>query len=277
MNTLSMEIKKQVLNALVEGCSIRSIERMTGVHRDTIMRLMLKIGEKCQKILDLKLQEVKCKFLEVDEIWTFVKKKEKRIKEEEAFDFTIGDQYIFVALDAQTKLILCFQTGKRNEENARSFIMDLSQRIYDNGRIQLTTDGFRSYIPAVGEAFGCYIDYAQLIKIMTSEAPDLARYTPPPRVKEVVSKVITGKPNPNFISTSYVERQNLTMRMQMRRLTRLTNAFSKKLENLKAALALHFFHYNFMRKHLTLKTTPAVKAGIENKVWWWENLFAFVI
>jgi len=211
-------------------------------------------------------------FLEADEIWTYVGKKEGRLDEQEKENPDIGDQYVFVAIDAQSKLVPTFVVGKRDGKTALKFMRDLKSKLNGNGRIQLTTDGFKPYINAVEWTFGSDIDFAQQIKCYDSENPGRGRYSPP-RVSEVVSKKISGNPDSVHISTSFVERQNLTMRMQMRRFTRLTNAFSKKLENLKAAVALHFYHYNFMRVHRTLRVTPAMEAGITNHIWTWKELF----
>lgn len=253
--------EKQILNALIEGNSIRSTERMTGCHRDTIMRLLVNVGNKCQQILENNLNNFHSNSIEVDEVWTFVRKKEDRLSKIEKLNLELGDQYVFVAIDAESKLVPAFVVGKRNFENAYFLINKLKKKLDGNGRIQLTTDGFRAYIDAVERVFGADIDYAQLIKLYTSENPGYGKYSPP-EVSEVVSTRINGNPNPKFISTSYVERNNLTMRMQMRRFTRLTNGFSKSLRNLYAALALHFTHYNFMRIHRSLRMTPAMAAGI---------------
>ncbi len=190
---------------------------------------------------------------------------------EEQTNLELGDQFVFVGLDAETKLVPVFAVGKRNGRTAVRFMRELKYRLSGNGRIQITTDAFRAYRWAVRETFGEDVDFAQLSKIYGPTNPGPGRYSPP-RVSGVLSTVIHGNPDPRFVSTSYVERQNLTMRMQMRRFTRLTNAFSKKLENLKAALSLHFAHYNFMRVHRTLGMTPAMKAGINNHVWTWEEL-----
>lgn len=178
----------------------------------------------------------------------------------------MGDQYVFVALDAETKLIPSYLVGKRDGETALRFMMGLQERLQGNGRIQLTSDGLRAYIDAVEQTFGSEIDYAQLVKLYSAENPGPGRYSPP-RVSEVISTVINGNPDPGLISTSYVERQNLTMRMAIRRFTRLTNAFSKKLANLKAALALHFAYYNFVRIHRPLRVTPAMAAGVTGRLW----------
>lgn len=262
MNVLKQERQLAVISALVEGSSIRSIERMTGVHRDTIMRLTNRVGEGCRKLLAVRMRNLPCKRLQVDEVWTYVAKKQRRIRNIDQVE--MGDQYVFVAVDADTKLVPCFRVGKRDYFTAQAFIHDLRQRLA--GRVQLTTDGFRPYLSAVDSAFGADVDYAQLVKIYGNETPDESRYSPP-RIMEAIPVAITGDPAFGHISTSYVERQNLTIRMQIRRFTRLTNAFSKKLENLKAAMALHFAHYNFVRVHKTLKVAPAVAAGLETYTW----------
>lgn len=271
MNITPMEKQIQALNVLVEGNSIRSTERITGMHRDTIMRLLVRVGQQCQRTMDGLLRGFHCEHMEVDEIWSFVKKKEKRLKPDERALGIYGDQYVYVALDADTKLVPAFMVGRRTAETTLSFLNYLQDKLKGNGRIQLTTDGFKAYETAVEETFGSDIDYAMLIKVYGSVPESEKRYSPP-QVKEVVSKVINGNPDPDRICTSLVERQNLTMRMAMRRFTRLTNAFSKKLENLKAAVALHFAHYNFMRVHSTLKVTPAMEAGITDHIWDWREL-----
>jgi IS1 family transposase len=246
---------------------------MTQTHRDTIMRLLVSVGLSCQRLLDERLRSFQCEHLQVDEIWTFVQKKERRLSDMERLNPELGDQYVFVALDAETKLIPTFLVGKRDGHTALLFMADLHQRLMGNGRIQLTTDGFYAYFDAIEQTFGADIDYAQLVKIYAAIDAGPGRYSPP-RVAETVSTVIQGHPDPEHISTSYIERQNLTMRMAMRRFTRLTNAFSKKLANLKAALALHFAHYNFLRVHRTLRLTPAMEAGITNHVWSWKDLLS---
>jgi len=262
MNTLKREKQLAVLSALLEGSSVRSIERMTGVHRDTILRLMNRVGEGCQRLMDTRMKGLPCQFVQVDEIWTYVGKKQKRVRPWDRPD--IGDQFVFVALDADTKLVPCFLVGRRDAPNAETFMLDLARRM--KGRIQLTTDGFRPYVLAVEDAFGANIDFAQLVKLYQAETPNEARYAPP-RIKSITPAFISGDPWPERISTSYVERQNLTIRMQVRRLTRLTNAFSKKLPNLWNALALHFAHYNFVRVHSTLRVAPAVATGLETYTW----------
>lgn len=262
MNTLRLEKKLAIVSALVEGNSIRSIERMTKVHRDTIMRLLCFVGDKCQELLNKKMKNINAKKIQVDEIWTFVKKKQKRVNGGDGRE--VGDQYVFVALEADTKLIPSYTVGKRDFETAFSFLRDLQQRL--NSRIQLTSDGFRAYKDTVDMTFGTDVDFAQLVKIYYPSEAKRERYSPG-EIIEIVSKSVMGNPDPKQISTSYVERQNLTMRMQMRRFTRLTNGFSKKLKNLKATLALHFAYYNFVRVHSSLRVTPAMEAGITDHVW----------
>jgi IS1 family transposase len=266
MYTLSTEKKVAALSALVEGNSIRSIERMTGIHRDTICRLLVSAGERCTAVMNVKMTHLRPRYLQVDEIWTYVAKKARKARHEESKE--IGDQWVFVAMDADTKLVASYRIGKRTWENTSGFMEDLYRRIEDGNRVQLTTDGFHFYKMAVPDQFGADVDFAQLVKLYGDYGQhDVAgRYSPCPIV-EVISKVCAGDPDPKHISTSFVERQNLTMRMHMRRFTRLTNAFSKKLANLKAACALHFAHYNFCRVHSSLRVTPAMAAGLTTEVW----------
>ncbi len=263
MNTLTMEKKLAVIAMMVEGNSIRSVERVTGVHRDTIMRLVVRVGMACERLLDARMRGLHCQQVQADEIWTYVGKKEKRVRYDDDPEL-VGDQYVFVAMDSDTKLVPCFRVGKRNAANAWFFVRDLEERLAN--RVQLTTDGFRPYKDAVEDAFGANVDYAMLVKVYADSGKADTRYSPG-EIVDVRTIPITGNPDPNLISTSHIERQNLTMRMQLRRFTRLTNAFSKKLENLKAALALHFAHYNFCRIHSTLRVTPAIAAGVTEKVW----------
>lgn len=264
MNALSIDKKLAVISGLVEGNSIRSISRMTGVDRNTINMLLLKTGEHCATILDDRMRQLPCRRLQCDEIWTYVAKKARHVKEDDPAEF--GDQWVYVALDADTKLIPAYYVGKRSSENTQIFMHDVWQRIADH-KIQLTTDAFVFYTKAVERAFGGEADYAQLKKLFGDYGQHgNERYSPSP-ITEVISKTISGVPDPKHISTSYVERQNLTIRMQMRRFTRLTNAFSKKLSHLKAACALHFAHYNFCRVHSTLRVTPCMAAGVTREVW----------
>jgi IS1 family transposase len=263
MNILKTEKQEMAISALVEGSSIRSVERMTGIHRDTIMRLMVKVGQNCEQILDATMQNLTCKNIQVDEIWCYVGKKQRHLTETDNRE-ELGDQWVFVALDADSKLIPSYIVGKRSLENAEEFLKDLSERL-DN-RVQLSSDSLSAYIEAVEQAFGSDVDYGQIVKAYEAEPMGAGRYSPP-QVVGAEKIIVSGMPNKSKISTSFVERQNLTMRMQMRRFTRLTNAFSKKLNNLKAAVALHFAHYNFVRIHSSLRVTPAMEAGVTNHLW----------
>ena len=268
MYELKEEKKLAVIAAMVEGSSIRSVERMTGVHRDTIMRLVVRVGRGCERLLDERMRRLSCRFVQADEIWTYVGKKEKRVGYGDNPE-EVGDQYVFVAMDSETKLVPCFRVGKRNAANAWYFVRDLQERLAH--RVQLTTDGFRPYKDAVDDSFGMDVDYAMLVKMYSNSGQADTRYSPG-EIVDVRTIPITGHPHPRFISTSHIERQNLTIRMQLRRFTRLTNAFSKKLENLKAALSLHFAWYNFCRVHSSLRVTPAMAAGVSDSIWSLEQL-----
>jgi len=268
MNILKAEKQEAAIAALVEGSSIRSVERMTGIHRDTIMRLMVRVGQNCEKILNNNLRNLKCKNLQVDELWCFVGKKQRHLTGVDNIE-ELGDQWIFVALDSDSKLIPSYIVGKRTMNNAHAFIRDLAGRL-DN-KVQLSSDSLPAYIDAVEMAFGMEVDYGQVVKAYEAEPLGPGRYSPP-QVIRADRIIISGNPEPSKISTSHVERQNLTMRMQMRRLTRLTNAFSKKLDNLKAAVALHFAHYNFVRIHSSLRITPGMAAGVTDRLWTIEDL-----
>jgi len=262
MNRLSPEKRTQVIAALVEGNSIRSTVRMTGVAKNTVTKLLVDMGTVCSIHQDRAMRNLNCERVQIDEIWSFVYAKQKNVptaKRDEA-----GDVWTWVALDADTKLVPTFRVGPRDLFEARAFIADLANRLAL--RVQLTTDGFRPYISAVEDAFQGEIDYAQLIKLYASQGGGATRYSPG-RLLATAPTRISGDPDEQHISTSYVERQNLTMRMSMRRFTRLTNGFSKKIENHAAAVSLHFAHYNFCRIHKTLGTTPAVAAGVTDHVW----------
>jgi len=263
MNILNTEKQEMAIAALVEGSSIRSVERMTGIHRDTIMRLLVRVGDSCQKIMDSTMRGLTCKNIEVDEIWSFVGKKQRHIGKDDD-PSRVGDFYTFVALDSDTKLIPAYRVGKRDLPTAQAFMDDLASRL--KNRVQLSSDKLAAYVEAVESGFGSEVDYGQIVKSYEAEPIGSGRYSPP-RVVSVLKEYIVGCPDWKKICTSYVERSNLTMRMQIRRFTRLTNAFSKKLENLKAAVALHFAHYNFVRIHGKLRVTPAMEAGITNHLW----------
>lgn len=263
MYTLTNDKKLSVISSLLEGNSIRSTERMTGVHRDTICRLLIAVGANCSDLLDDHIRNVRVRYVEADEIWTYVGKKNRRVSDNDPAEF--GDQWVFVAMDAETKLIASHIVGKRTRETTYRFLLDLQKRVAD-ARFQLTTDGYHFYERGVEDVFAGQTDFAQLIKLYSNEVrAGNEKYSPSPIV-EVIAKVRDGDPDP--------ERQNLTMRMQMRRFTRLTNAFSKRLQSLKAACALHFAHYNFCRVHSSLRVTPAMAAGLTDSVWNLDRLIA---
>jgi len=244
---------------------------MTGVNKRTILRLLCEAGNLAAEILDRELVNLSCRFVQVDEIWTYVGKKQKECTEEEKAAGELGDQYVFVAMDSETKLTILHRVGRRTGETALSFLRDLDARI--STRFQLSTDAFGAYTDAVDRVWGTEIDYGQVHKSYANSIEPQHRYSPP-KVVSTYLNMIVGNPIKKRISTSHIERQNLTMRMQMRRFTRLTNGYSKKLENLKAAVALHFFHYNFMRIHQTLRVTPAMQARVANQIWTWKSVLA---
>jgi IS1 family transposase len=268
MNKLKLDVQAKLIGALVEGCSIRSVERMTGVHRDTIMRLSVRVGEACAKVMDEQMRSLTCHHVQVDELWCYVGKKQRHVTVADDVA-SVGDTWTFVAMDADTKLVPTFHVGKRSLNDAKVFISDLASRL-DN-RCQLSSDGLKAYVQACDEAFGDQVDYAQIVKSYEAEPIGPGRYSPP-KVVSTKRTVLTGNPDYSRISTSHIERLNLTTRMQMRRFTRLTNGFSKKLPNLKAAVALHFAHYNFVRTHGSLRVTPAMEAGISSRPWTLEEM-----
>ena len=263
MNVLLIEKQIQIVNALVEGNYVRATARMVGVEHKTVMHDLLRVGDHCARLPNERMRRLPCKVLQMDEIWTFVGKKEKRIRFDENPEL-LGDQYVFVAMDSETKLIPSFRAGKRNTANTWYFVQDLQSRLAN--RVQLTSDGFRPYKDAVDDALGMHVDYPMLLEVYSNSGQADTRYSPG-EILDVRTIPITGNPKPRLISTSHIERQNLTMRVQLRRFKRLTNAFSKKLENLRAAFALHFAWYNFCRVHQSLRVTPATQAGIADHVW----------
>ena len=236
---------------------------MTGVHRDTSCRLLVRVGEGCESLLNDTMHDLACQRIQVDEIWSFVGKKQRRLT---AYDDPTksGDMWTFVAIDADSKLIPCYRVGKRTGREAQAFMADPESRL--SNRVQLSSDALSAYVEAVERTFGSNVDYGQIVKSYEADPIGPGRYSPP-RVVSVERTRITGDPAHAHISTSFIERQNLTMRISIRRFTRLTNAFSKKLENMRAAVALHFAHYNFVRIHKTLRVTPAMEAGISNHLW----------
>ncbi|GMV99323.1 MAG: hypothetical protein AMXMBFR84_04620 [Candidatus Hydrogenedentota bacterium] len=263
MNKLSADKQTQIVSALVEGNSIRSTERMTGVHRDTIMRLMVRVGNGCAQLMDVSIRDLNCQTIQTDEIWSYVGKKQRHLTADDDPART-GDVWTWVALDADSKLVPCYRVGKRTSTDAHAFMRDLSSRLVN--RVQLSSDTLNLYVDAVEAAFGADVDYGKVVKVYKATPVGPGRYSPP-RVIDAERSVVSGNPDIAKVSTSFVERQNLTMRMSMRRFTRLTNAFSKKLENLQAAVGLHFAHYNFVRIHKTLRVTPAMAAGVSKELW----------
>lgn len=253
----------RVLQLLVEGCSVRSVERISGLHRDTILKILVLAGQRCEKLLGRLIVNVPVKDVQVDEMWGFIGKKEKRVADDD--DPNLGDAYCFVAIERHTKLVLNFALGKRNQATTDIFIEGL-RHATANQDFQITADGFSPYVSAIDTTLGDRADFAQLIKVYRATPEGERRYSPAEVVSTEVIPVI-GHPDVKRICTSHVERQNLTMRMQIRRLTRLTNGFSKKWENHWYALCLHFAHYNLCRIHKTIRVTPAMEAGITDQVW----------
>ncbi len=262
---LSHEKAQLVIQLLIEGNSIRSTQRITGVDQNTIMKLLVLAGKKCEKLMGRMIVNVPVKDIECDEIWGFVQKKEGHKAPEEAHDESIGDAYCFVAIERNTKLVLNFALGRRSKATTDVFIEGL-RHATSSQNFQITTDGFAPYVKAISDTLADRVDFAQLIKVYRSGTEGEGRYSPAEISNTEVVPVL-GNPDPARICTSIVERQNLTIRMQMRRLTRLTNGFSKKWENLWAAYCLHFAYYNFCRIHRTLRVTPAMEAGIADHVW----------
>ena len=273
MNKLGAAKQVAVISALVEGCSVRSTSRLTGVAKGTILRLLAKVGRACAEFQETAIRNVPAKRVQIDEIWSFVGAKQKNVTEQNSARGAVGDVWTFVAIEAQTKLVLSWLVGSRDAGCATEFLQDVAGRI--SSRIQLTTDGHRMYLSAVEDAFGADIDYSMLHKIYSSDQSGEKRYSPAVCIG-CQSETIVGAPDPKHVSTSYVERQNLTMRMNMRRFTRLTNAFSKKVENHAHSVALFYMHYNFCRVHQTLRVTPAMEAGIAEHVWSIDEIVALM-
>jgi len=278
MNKLSLERKAQVIRTLCEGNSIRSTARITGTAINTVVKLLREVGAACLDYQNKTMHNLPCKKLQCDEIWSFVYAKDKNVPAQHNGEFGYGDVWTFTAIDADTKLVPAWLVGLRNEHSAYEFLNDLKNRLAN--KVQLTTDGHRMYYEAVNHVFGNDIDYAMLIKYYGNTQDEYGRYSPP-RCTHAKAKLVNGSPDMTKVSTSYIERQNLTMRMGMRRFTRLTNAFSKKLENHEYALALYFMHYNFARPHKTLTNpypkSPAMAAGLTNHIWTIEEIVGLVI
>jgi IS1 family transposase len=255
-----MDKQTAIISALAEGSGIRQIERMTGVHRDTIMRLGVRVGNGCANLLDRKMQNLTCRQLQFDEIWGFIGKKERHLRPDDNPEY--GDVWTFCAIDRDTKLVPSFKCGKRDLATADAFVSDVASRI--KNRVQISADALRAYVDAIEINFGADVDFAQIVKTyITDDSHVPERRFSAPEIVVTEKKAVSGFPNMDLASTSHVERLNGTTRLHMRRLTRLTYAFSKKLENFQAAVALHFAYYNFVKRHNTLRCTPAMAAGIE--------------
>jgi len=268
MNTLNNKQRAQLISVLVEGNSLRATARICDVAFNTVLKFIPQIGLVCAEYQDKAFHNLKCKRIQCDEIWSFCYAKQKNVPEEKRGLFGYGDVWTWVAMDAERKLVPSFMVGNRDAQSAKMFIDDLASRLAN--RVQLTTNGNKVYLEAVEGAFGCDVDYAMLIKLYESTQEE-TRYSPA-RCTGCKGTPITGDPDRKYISTSFIERQNLTMRMGMRRFTRLTNAFSKKIENDAFHLALHYMYYNFVRIHKTLRMTPAMKAGVTDHLWSVEEI-----
>jgi len=274
MNRLSRTERTKIIAALVEGNSVRATCRMTGAAKGTVLRLLREIGQACAAYQDRTLRGLTSRRIQCDEVWAFCYAKEKNVPRQHKGEWGYGDVWTWVALDADSKLVPCWYVGRQDAADASQFIANLAERL--KHKVQLTTDGHRAYLDAVEGAFGYNVDYAMLVKLYgTPTQEEQRRYSPAKCIGAEVA-VIEGDPDLTKISTSYVERQNLTMRMHMRRFTRLTNAFSKKVENLVHALALHFMYYNFCRVHKTVKMTPAMAAGVADHVWSLDEVVALL-
>lgn len=269
MNKLSMSERVAVVRCLVDGNSMRATSRIAGVARNTIDKLLVELGAACSKYQDITLRNLPCKRIQVDEVWSFCYCKQKQVTTDIAEARVAGDVWTWAAIDADTKLVPCWTLGKRDPETADAFVSDMASRLAD--RVQLTSDGLATYFNAIVKYFGEGVDYARLVKVYGADSEGEKRYSPAVCTACKKEEVI-GTPDPKHISTSYIERQNLTMRMGIRRFTRLTNAFSKKIENHAAAVSLHMMYYNFGRVHQTLKTSPAVASGVANHVWSIEEI-----
>ncbi len=269
MNRLDTKTRAQVIRCIVEGNSIRSTERITGVTKKAITRLIVDMGEVCQEHQDRVLRNLTCKRLQLDEVWSFCYAKEKKATPEMRRKYGAGDVWTFTAIDADTKLIPSWLVGSRDAGCATEFVQDLAGRLAN--RVQLTSDGLKLYLSAVEDAFGADVDFAMLIKHYGNAPEGEKRYSPAV-CTGASQKAITGNPDAKHISTSYIERHNLTVRMQNRRYTRLTNGFSKKLANHVSAFAMFIMYYNFGRVHQTLRVTPAMEAGVSDHVWTIEKM-----
>jgi IS1 family transposase len=274
MNILKPDKQVHVIAALVEGNSIRATVRMTRVAKNTVIKLLVAIGKACDKYQDEVFHNLTCKRVQCDEIWSFCHAKEKNVPKNHKGELGYGDVWTWTAIDADTKLVFSWLIGDRSGAAAMDFMVDIQARV--KNRMQLTTDGHKMYLDVVEDVFNGKIDYAMLVKIYGSDPDDHRRYSPPV-CTSAKKTMVCGNPDMKHVSTSYVERQNLTMRMSMRRFTRLTNGFSKKVENLFCAVSLHFMYYNFCRIHQTLRVTPAMAAGVTDHVWEIKDILAIMV
>lgn len=273
MNRLAVSDRVAILRALTEGCSLRSTSRMVGVSVNTVTKLLVDAGRACAIYQHNAMRNLKCGRLQLDEIWGFVYAKDKNVTPDNAGVPGVGSVWTWIAIDEKTKLIPSFLVGLRDGDHAKVFVCDLASRLAN--RVQITTDGLKAYVEAMEVGFGGEVDYAVLHKIYGAAQVDEARYSPAECGGTERHRMI-GDPDLDKASTSYIERQNLNVRMRMRRFTRLTNAFSKKLENLEYAVGLHFFVYNFITRHGTIRMPPALKAGVSDHVWTWEELVEMI-
>lgn len=272
MNQLATDQRAKILNCLIEGCSMRATTRLTGAAKKTVERLLVSAGTACAEYHGKTMRNLNCKVLQVDEVWSFCGMKEANVPQEMKGD-GIGDTWTWVALDSESKLIPSWHIGKRDYPDAYKFISDLAGRLAN--RVQLTSDGHKAYLRAIEDNFGAEIDYSMLVKLYGKPTANETRYSPPVCIGARKRRVI-GSPKRELISTSHIERQNLTMRMSMRRFTRLTNGYSKKIENHGHAMAIYVMHYNFCRIHHTLRVTPAMESGITDHVWSIEELINLI-
>ncbi len=272
MNRLDSQTRAQVINCLIEGCSIRATVRMTGVSKKTVMRLLVEVGEVCADFQSRVFRNLRSKRLQLDEMWAWIYCKDKNRTEEIARKHPdAGDVWLWVCVDADTKLVPSWRLGQRDLVTAKDFVEDIAKRV--KGRVQITTDALRTYLNVIEDAFGGECDYAQLHKIYGAPHENETRYSPAKCIG-CEMKEVNGRPDPKHVSTSFVERQNWTVRTNMRRYTRLSNGFSRKLENHAAATALNYFAYNFIKIHRTLRISPAMAAGISDRLWSVEDLVA---
>jgi IS1 family transposase len=274
MNKLSPDRRAAILTLLCEGSSLRAITRITGVSVDTVTKLLIDAGRACQAFHDEAVRNVRSKRVQCDEIWSFTYAKQKNVETAKAAPDGAGDTWTWTALDADSKLIVSWLVGGRDAEYAAAFMQDVAGRLAS--RVQLTTDGLKAYLEAVEGAFGADVDYAQLVKLYGEGSEHAKGRYSPAECTGIKKTRVEGKPDPAHVSTSYVERQNLTMRMHMRRFTRLTNAFSKKVENHAHAVALHCTFYNYVRIHKTLRVSPAMAAGLTTRLWDMKDIIALV-